>query len=159
MVLVFFWLTRPNVMDPRELSGIRSDPVNGERVFHSASCSACHATDLRGGLELASPYGTFRVPNISPDNDTGIGGWTMEEFCNALRRGVSPEGEHYYPAFPYTSYARMTTQDVADLKAYIEEQPPVRNQVADHDLAFPWNIRRGIGLWKLRYLDPGPHLI
>ncbi|HLF29500.1 MAG TPA: cytochrome c [Xanthomonadales bacterium] len=150
----FFWLTRPQTPGSHDLANLTPDVANGELVFHAASCAACHGEDLRGGLELASPFGLFRVPNISPDAETGIGGWTLGEFHNAMQQGVSPAGRHYYPAFPYTSYARMTAQDVADLKAYIDQQTPVQNLVAGHELAFPWNIRRGIGLWKRRYLDP-----
>lgn len=153
LAVVFFWLTRPQTPDSHELNGLTPDPVNGQLVYHAASCAGCHGEDLRGGLELASPFGLFRVPNISPDPSTGIGGWTLKEFLNAMQQGVSPAGRHYYPSFPYTSYVRMTVQDVADLKAYMDQLPPVPNRVAGHELSFPWSIRRGIGLWKQRYLD------
>ena len=100
---------------------------------------------------MNSDFGTFRVPNISPDPVSGIGDWTTLEFVNAVVRGVSPAGNHYYPAFPYTSYTRMEARDVIDLKAYIDSLAPVSNSVAAHELHFPWNLRRGIGLWKKRY--------
>jgi mono/diheme cytochrome c family protein len=156
--LVFGWLTRPNGVDASTLSYTEPDLANGELLFHAGSCAACHEDDLRGGLELKTDFGVFRVPNISPDPQTGIGNWSEVDFINAMQHGVSPQGAHYYPAFPYTSYARMTVQDLVDLKAFIDSLPAVQNSVAGHELGFPWNIRRGVGLWKLRYLNPEPHL-
>lgn len=102
---------------------------------------------------MHTPFGTFRVPNISPHPDAGIGDWSELDLANAMLRGLSPDGDHYYPAFPYTSYTRMNPQDVIDLKAYLDTYDPVENAVPDHDIGFPWNLRRGIGLWKKRYLD------
>ena len=92
----------------------------GEYVFDLGGCASCHTKDqsLAGGVELVTPFGTFYGPNISPDFQYGIGGWTDNEFIKAMREGVSPEGEHYYPAFPYTSYINMSKQDLIDLKAY-----------------------------------------
>lgn len=111
---------------------------------------------LAGGLAIKSDFGTFVVPNISPDVQNGIGAWTDMDFANAMLRGVSPTGEHYYPAFPYTSYARMDKQDVVDLFAFIKTLPPVAGKAGVHDLPFPFSVRAGIGLWKLRYLSPQP---
>jgi len=105
-----------------------------------------------------TPFGTFRVPNISPDPVAGIGAWRELDFINAMRSGVSPDGRHYYPAFPYTSYTRMNLPDLLDLKAYLDSFDPVDAIVPDHDLDFPWNLRRAIGLWKLLYLDARPVL-
>lgn len=102
---------------------------------------------------MHTPYGTFRVPNISPHPEAGIGGWSDLDLANAMLRGLSPDGRHYYPSFPYTSYTRMESQDVVDLKAYLDSFEPVEKTVPDHDIGFPWNLRRGIGLWKKRYLD------
>lgn len=151
--VMFGWLTRPQSLDPATLEYSTPDPSNGEMLFHAASCAACHDTDLRGGLELQTEFGTFRVPNISPDNATGIGEWTDADFINAMLRGVSPAGEHYYPAFPYASYTRMPVQDVVDMKAYIDSLPAVVNEVAPTELQFPWSLRRSIGLWKRWHLD------
>jgi mono/diheme cytochrome c family protein len=156
--LLFLWLTRPQTLDASAISYSDPDPVNGELMFHAGSCAACHESDLRGGLELDTDFGTFRVPNISPDTAAGIGGWTDTDFINAMLRGVSPDGKHYYPAFPYSSYTRMQLQDVVDLKAYIDTLPAVSNQVGGHELQFPWSFRRGIGLWKRLYLKPDPQI-
>jgi mono/diheme cytochrome c family protein len=111
---------------------------------------------LGGGLELDTPYGVFRVPNISPHADDGIGAWTLTDFVNAMQRGVSPDGRHYYPSFPYTSYARMPVEDVMDLKAYLDTLPPVDGRVEAHSLGFPWSVRRGVGAWKRLYLGTEP---
>ena len=166
-----WWLTRPLPMDAAVLPGHLPDAQAGAAVFLAGGCASCHATPvdgkraegddkliLGGGLELDTPYGVFRVPNISPPPDDGIGGWTALDFVNAMQRGVAPDGTHYYPAFPYTSYARMDTRDVLDLKAYLDTLAPVAGKVADHSLGFPWRVRRGIGLWKRRYLDSSPVL-
>lgn len=158
LALLFGWLTRPVTLDVQLPGSHQPDLRNGEQLFHAASCAACHGEDLGGGLELNTRFGTFRAPNISPDIATGIGSWTVAEFINAMLQGVSPEGRHYYPAFPYASYARMQAQDVADLKAFIDSRPPVTRQVAGNELRFPWNIRRGIGLWKRLHLDARPVL-
>ena len=80
----------------------------------------------------------------------------MVEFVNAMQHGVSPDGRHYYPSFPYTSYAKMAVEDVMDLKAYLDTLPAVAGRVAIHTLDFPWTLRRGIGVWKWRYLDAEP---
>ena len=158
-------LSAPRTQDAKSLPDHTGDRMNGERMFWIGGCSSCHATPgakgeeklrLGGGLALKTPFGVFNVPNISPDAETGIGGWSALDLVNAMQRGVSPQGRHYYPAFPYTSYVRMETSDIIDLKAFLDTLPAVRNVVADHELAFPYNIRRGLGLWKLAYLNDAP---
>ena len=153
LVAAWAWITRPQGLAAADLPQHDPDPINGERLFHAGGCASCHGAGLEGGLQLATAFGTFRVPNISPDPVTGIGSWTVLQFVNAMQRGVSPRGEHYYPAFPYTSYARMKLADLIDLKSHLDSFEPVTVSVPDHDVRFPWNIRRGIGLWKMRYLD------
>jgi len=152
------WLTRPRTLAAEDLPKHQADRANGERLFHAGGCAACHGAGLEGGLEIQSAFGTFRVPNISPDPDAGIGDWTDLDFVNAMKSGVSPSGQHYYPAFPYGSYARMNLPDLLDLKAYVDTFDPVPSLVSGHDLAFPWSIRRGVGLWKLLYFDTDPVL-
>ena len=161
-----WWITMPQKIPSSELPDHTTDPVAGERMFWAGGCASCHATPvngkrakgddkllLGGGLELATPYGVFRVPNISTHPEDGIGDWSMIEFVNAMQRGVSPEGRHYYPSFPYSSYVKMPVKDVMDLKAYLDTLPPVDGRVSGHTLSFPWSVRRGIGVWKRRYLD------
>ena len=162
---IFWWLTRPNVLTGPQANLPAGDVARGEQMFWTSGCASCHAAPkasgdakrvLAGGVEFKTPFGTFRAPNISPSVEAGIGGWSDLEFANAMLRGVSPQGEHYYPAFPFTQYARMTSQDIADLWAYLKTVPASDNVVADHDIGFPFNVRRGLGLWKLLYLDPSP---
>jgi mono/diheme cytochrome c family protein len=162
-----WFLTAPQPLRADEFPAHEPDVANGERIFYAGGCTSCHAAPtakgadklkLSGGLELKTDFGTFRVPNISPDPDTGIGRWSTLDFANALLRGVSPGGEHFYPAFPYPSYARMRAEDVIDLKSFMDTLPPVSNRVADHDLGFPFKIRRGVGVWKRLYFSPAPVL-
>jgi mono/diheme cytochrome c family protein len=169
VVVAAWWITRPQTLAAADLPDHRPDPVAGERIFWAGGCASCHASPvngkrargddkllLGGGLELDTPYGVFRVPNISPHTDDGIGGWAMEDFVNAMQRGVSPDGRHYYPSFPYTSYARMPVEDVMDLKAFLDSLSPVDGRVGAHSLGFPWSVRRGVGAWKRLYLVTEP---
>tara|TARA_B110000211_G_C14041773_1_gene537112 strand:+ start:776 stop:1633 length:858 start_codon:yes stop_codon:yes gene_type:complete len=123
----------------------------GEYVFDISGCASCHTKDqpLAGGVELVTPFGNFFSPNISPDTQYGIGGWTNDQFIKAMREGISPDGEHYYPAFPYTSYVNMTTRDLLHLKAYLDAQTPVSEITFPHELGFPFNQRALLGVWKL----------
>jgi mono/diheme cytochrome c family protein len=134
------------------------DPARGAMVFAAGDCASCHASPgqpdrlkLGGGLALASPFGTFRVPNISPDVKDGIGGWSPVDLANALVAGLSPAGSHYYPAFPYVSYTGMRHQDIADLYAYLKMLPPVSGRPPAHDLPLPFRFRPAIAFWKLLF--------
>ena len=138
------------------------DAGRGRIVFLISGCESCHATPgqddplkLGGGYELKTPFGSFFPPNISPDPEDGIGSWKVVDLANALLAGVSPEDAHLYPALPYTSYSHMTLGDVRDLMAYLRTLQPVKGRAPDHRLGFPFNIRRGLGLWKLLYLHGG----
>ncbi len=138
------------------------DRDRGKLVFDAAGCASCHATPgqedrlkLGGGRALSSPFGTFYVPNISPDPNDGIGKWKVGDLANALLAGVSPDGSHYYPAFPYTSFTHMRMEDIRDLMAYLRSLSPVTGKAPDHVLSFPFNLRRGLGLWKLLFFSPG----
>lgn len=159
-----FWFMTAAV--PRYASGdpaLKSgDATRGRLVFAAANCAACHATPgqpeplkLGGGLALASPFGTFRVPNISPDPTDGIGSWSVADLANALIAGVSPERKHYYPAFPYTSYTGMRIEDVEDLYAYLRTLPAVSGRPPPHDLPLLFRFRRPLGLWKLLFFSEG----
>jgi len=158
-----WWLTRPAVVDQTALASHTPNLDNGRTIFFAGGCTSCHATPqqddrtkLGGGLGLKSPFGTFYVPNISPDRADGIGGWSEAQFVTAMVKGTSPAGAHYYPAFPYTSYQRVRTADLRDLFAFVKTLPPAQGRVRPHDLPFPFTVRRGLGLWKLLYLDGEP---
>lgn len=142
-----------------EATAAAGDATKGAYVFALAGCAACHTKKdgkpLAGGREIASPFGVFVAPNITPDAATGIGGWTEEDFVQAMTVGLSPTGRHYYPSFPYTSYTRMTLADLRNLWAYLKTIPPVVSKTAHHRLAFPYSLRPGVGLWKLLFLREG----
>jgi mono/diheme cytochrome c family protein len=161
-VALYWWLTAaPAMVAPAP--AYTPDLVNGQEMFNAGGCSSCHAmpgqpdrTKLGGGLAVPSPFGTFYAPNISSDPVDGIGQWSEAEFVNALTRGISPKGAHYFPAFPYTSYQRARTEDVRDLFAYLKTLQPVPGKARDHDVPFPFNIRRNVGIWKLLFMDGHP---
>jgi mono/diheme cytochrome c family protein len=160
---VFWWLTATPVVLAVTERAHTPDPANGLTTFNAGGCSSCHAVPgqpdrlrLGGGLAIASPFGTFYAPNISPDPVDGIGRWSEAEFVTAVTRGISPAGLHYYPAFPFTSYQHAKADDIRDLFAYLKTLAPVSGKVRDHDLPFPFNIRRNIGIWKLLFMDGKP---
>jgi mono/diheme cytochrome c family protein len=129
----------------------------GRYIFTAAGCASCHTHDqaLAGGRPLDTPFGTFFPPNITPDREQGIGAWSEADFMRALGEGVSPKGEHYYPAFPYTSYTRMTRADMQALYAYLMSRQPVARENPDHDLPWYLKSRKLVGLWKAGRFNPG----
>jgi mono/diheme cytochrome c family protein len=156
-----FWvITIPATVPASALAPYAPDLDNGQTMFLAGGCASCHATPnqedktrLGGGFALKSPFGTFFPPNISPDRDDGIGAWSEANFVSAMGKGTSPDGSHYYPAFPYTSYQRMKMEDVRDLFAYLKTLPPVKGKTREHDLPFYLKVRRMLGGWKFLFLD------
>ena len=136
--------------------------AKGEYIFNLAGCVGCHTDKKGGGARLAggrpfkTDYGTFYAPNITPDADTGIGTWTFDQFRRAIREGIAPDGSHYFPAFPYTSYTHMTDQDLAALWSYLQVQPAVSQINREHDLRAPFSWRWLMIFWNTLYLDEGP---
>jgi mono/diheme cytochrome c family protein len=160
---LFWFLTIPSTVPASALGAHQPNLANGKEMFYVGGCTSCHAvpgqedkTKLGGGLGLHSPFGTFYVPNISPDPKDGIGSWTEQQFVTAMHKGTSPDGKHYFPAFPYPSYALMPVSDVRDLFAYLKTLPAVQGKVRDHDVPFPFNIRRNVGGWKLMFFKGEP---
>lgn len=159
---VFWWLTRPSTLPADAFAGLAGDAKRGEPVFWAAGCASCHMAEgatgdaqlvLAGGQKFPSDFGTFVAPNISTDATQGIGGWDLPSFANAIMRGVSPEGQHYYPVLPYNAYNKMALQDVADLKAFMDTLPASATPSLPHQLSFPFTLRRGLGLWKLLFVN------
>jgi mono/diheme cytochrome c family protein len=160
-----FWvITSPQPYNGAPLAALAPNPAAGEAVFWAAGCASCHMNAegdnlvLSGGMAFPTQFGTFYAPNISPDPEYGIGGWSLADFGRALQQGVSPTGAHYYPALPYSAYAKMTPQDVVDLKAYLDILPPDATPSQPHDIGFPFNIRRSLGLWKAMFADDSYHM-
>ncbi|MDM7930677.1 cytochrome c [Tabrizicola sp.] len=159
---ILWFLARPNPLSESDIAGLTADATRGEVVFWAAGCASCHMAAeakgdaqlvLAGGQRFPSDFGTFLAPNISQDPVHGIGGWSLLDLANALKRGVSPDGQHYYPALPYASYARMTMQDLADLHAFLATLPADATPSQPHELAFPFSRREAVGVWKLLFLS------
>ena len=159
-----FWIaTAPQPLPAEAVPARAGNVANGELLFWAGGCVSCHLSpgaedadkpELGGGNPLLTPVATFYPPNISPDPDTGIGHWSDLDFVNAMKRGIAPGGTHLYPCFPYTSYQRMSVADLIDLKAFLDTLPVVKKHEArESTLPFPFSIRRGVGLWKLLFLD------
>lgn len=156
----FLLATHPRPGSMADLHAVTGDAARGKPVFVAAGCASCHMAPgaggearlvLAGGMGFASGFGTFLAPNISPDPTHGIGSWTVDQFACALRDGISPTGQHYFPALPYTAYGKMTAQDLADLWAYLQTLPPSAEPSKPHEVGFPFNIRRLLGGWKLLF--------
>jgi mono/diheme cytochrome c family protein len=146
--------------DAWQALGLSGDAAAGRLVFYAGGCESCHKSPgqddllrLGGGLELKTPFGSFYAPNISSDPVDGIGAWPPVDIANALLSGVSPNGDHLYPAFPYPSYQRIAPKDVADLIAFLHTLPAVNGKAPPNALTFPFSIRRAVGLWKRLYFD------
>ena len=166
--LAAVWIfTLPAVVPAAALPGHAPNLANGETMFNIGGCASCHAVPnekpekidrkrLGGGLALKSPFGVFYAPNISPDPKDGIGGWSEANFVTALWKGTSEHDTNLYPAFPYTSYQYMELDDVRDLFAYLRTLPAVRGKPRRHELSFPFNERRLLGVWKLLFLHGSP---
>lgn len=136
------------------LKDLNGDVSRGAYLARASGCIACH-TDvveggaaLAGGPPLATPFGTFYAPNLTTDKVHGIGGWDVDDFARALRKGQNPQGQSYYPAFPYTFYTKLSDQDIADLWAAFQTVPAVAEPAADHQLSFPFNQRAALPIWQ-----------
>ena len=135
--------------------------AKGRYLATLADCQACHTADddkpYAGGKAVETPFGTVVAANITPDRATGIGTWSDEEFDNAVRRGIMPNGAHLYPAMPYPFYAKMSKDDVKAIRAYLNTVTPVDNDVVSNKLPFPFSIRRAMWAWNLLYFSPGTY--
>lgn len=159
--LAIFWVvTIPATVPASALAAHTPNLENGKTLFYAGGCASCHATEgqpdklrLGGGHGLHSPFGTFYAPNISQDPKAGIGSWTEHQFVNAMLKGTTPDGSHYFPAFPFTSYRVMSVADVRDLFAFMKTLPAVPDASKVHDVPFPFSIRRPLGGWKLLFFD------
>jgi mono/diheme cytochrome c family protein len=140
----------------------QGDALKGQYLAKVAGCAGCHtdnkagAQAYAGGREIATPFGKFYGPNLTPHPQAGLGQWTLEDFRRALRLGERPDGAHYFPAFPYPSFTRMSDADVADLWAYLRSLPPSSQQNRAHDLRLPFQWRFLVTFWKWLFFNAGP---
>ncbi len=144
--------------------------ARGARIFAATGGCTCHtnfpgegdeAPSLAGGRALETPFGVFYSTNITPDDETGIGRWSEADFVRAMREGLSPDGEHYFPVFPYPSFSGLTDGDLADMKVYLDSLPAVRRANREPDAPFPFSWRGSVTGWKLvnftpKTLEPDP---
>ncbi|GLQ07069.1 c-type cytochrome [Sneathiella chinensis] len=141
---------------------VRADITEeGRYLTAAAGCQSCHTdpatkdAPFAGGRAMKTPFGVFYTPNITPDSEQGIGGWSRDDFIRAVKTGVSPEGQHYFPAFPYTSYTRMTDEDAGKIFAYLQSLPANDRPNRDHEIAAPFSWRFLQAGWKLLFFDEG----
>jgi mono/diheme cytochrome c family protein len=153
LVLIVLTSARPS---GRALPEYDPDPARGEVLYHVGGCISCHKASATagvtgpptGGAPFQTPVGTFWPGNLTPDPETGLGSWTAGQFVDAMTRGVSPDGRHYFPAFPYTSYRNMPAEDVLDVWAHLQKLDPVHAPAHAPDLPMLGLARRAVGLWK-----------
>jgi mono/diheme cytochrome c family protein len=159
-----FWVaSAPHPLSEADIPAHTANIENGKLLYDIGGCISCHAAGPNvkdaaadspaGGKALITPIGTLYPPNITADADTGIGKWSDADFVNAMQKGLSPDGQHLIPAFPYTSYAHMSVGDVLDIKAYLATLPAVKNAATPHNVIALPLVRRGLGLWKWLGLD------
>jgi mono/diheme cytochrome c family protein len=139
---------------------LQGNVQKGAYLARASGCIACHTNvaeggaPLAGGVKLDTPFGALYSPNLTTDPGHGIGDWTIGQFARAVREGISPEGEPYYPAFTYPFYANFSDQDIADLWAAFQTVPPVSEPSRGHEMKFPFNQRWGLKLWRAAFLEP-----
>lgn len=143
-------------VDPQEFGQIE----RGRYLAIAGDCAACHTVtgnDQRyaGGRPIETPFGTIVSPNITPDLETGIGAWSDEAFLNAMAKGMRADGNHLYPAMPYTYYTKVTREDALAIRAYLRTISAVRNAVRANQLPFPFDVRTGMEAWNALYFSPG----
>lgn len=134
----------------------------GRYLAIAADCAGCHTGPVRGspfagGRPIETPFGMVAAANITPDRETGIGGWTDSDFDRAVREGITPNGSRLYPAMPYPYYTRMSKDDVRAIHAYLNTVAPVHHAVHSNQLPFPFNIRALMRLWNSLYFEPGEY--
>lgn len=139
--------------------GAKAEQIKrGEYLAKASDCMACHTKEgsgkpFAGGLPIKTPFGTIYSPNITFDTETGIGKWSDEDFVQAVREGIAPDGSYYYPVFPFVAFNKMSRQDVLDIKAYLEAVPVVQQKNLPLDMPFPFNVRLSLSFWRFMFFD------
>ncbi|USG59728.1 cytochrome c [Sneathiella marina] len=138
--------------------------ARGEYLTAAGGCYGCHTLPVEGsqpfagGRPLKTPFGIFYSPNITADDETGIGGWTDEQFLDALKQGISPSGHPYFPVFPYTSYTKITDEDGLAIKAYLDSLPKIVQEDKPHEVSSPFSWRWLQWGWRLLFFKEGPYV-
>lgn len=174
-MLVLLWMTWAGCAKSSHIERLPDAPVpvpavpdaagedyqRGAALYRTASCVGCHSppfddgTHLGGGRDLPTMFGVFYAPNISPDDEEGIGSWTEADFVRAMREGIAPDGRRYWPTFPYMTYTRMSDGDLHALWVYLTAQPPVSVPSVPHQLNAPYRYPGMLGIWRTLAFRPG----
>ena len=155
------WAQQADDAAERNYSGLTGDANRGFYVARLAGCITCHRAPedggsvFSGGRAIESRAGTYYVPNITLHEEDGIGSWTFEDFARSLTEGLSPQGKHYFPVYPYPFYTHMSSQDILDLWEAVKSVPPLAGRAPKHKLRFFYRMRGAVGGWKNRFLRPG----
>lgn len=140
-------------------TGAQAEIANGEYLARAGDCIACHTAPagklFAGGRAMPTPFGTLYTSNITPDDETGIGSWTADQFYNMMHTGRFPDGGLIYPAMPFSSYTKVTRADSDAIFAYLKSIPPVKQANRPHDLSFPYNNRALILGWRTLFFTEG----
>lgn len=152
------FMLRPVNGPARDLT-LTADAERGAYLIRVGGCISCHTDTanggavLAGGAGLATAFGTFYAPNITPHADAGIGGWTLEQFSRAMSDGEGPEG-HLYPVFPFENYTRLSDQDIVDLYAGLQTIEASPDEAPAHQVLFPFSVRLALAGWKNLFFRP-----
>jgi mono/diheme cytochrome c family protein len=134
----------------------------GKYLATAGDCISCHTRpggeEFAGGLPLKTPFGTIYTANITSDKDSGIGGWTEDQLKRAMREGIADDGDHLYPAFPYTAYTKVTDEDIHAIYAYLQSLKPVKYSPPANEMSFPYSQRGLLAIWNKLYLKTGPYV-
>ena len=170
VAVIAWWILRPGPLPhtPQQVSqkkgGTAPNPTSqvislGEYLARAGDCVACHTEPtgkpFAGGRAMATPFGNLYVPNITPDDETGIGNWTADEFYRTMHQGVGRDGTLLYPAMPFASYTKVTRADSDAIYAYIMSVAPVKQKNRPHELRFPFNKRELLVGWRTLYFKEG----
>jgi len=155
------WLAGAGLGTAADPDGQAFDRIaKGRYLTTVADCYACHTVldagkPFAGGRPIETPFGIITSSNITPDNETGIGAWSDQQFVDAVRRGVRPNGSRLYPAMPFPAYTKMTRDDVLAIRAYLATVEPVHQAVKANTLPFPFDIREAMRPWDALYFTEG----
>ncbi|MFI4959004.1 MAG: c-type cytochrome [Lysobacterales bacterium] len=145
----------------RTSPGSYTSAEHGRYLVRAGDCMSCHTaaggSPFAGGRAVPTPFGTIYSTNITPDNDTGIGAWNDDDFYRAMHEGISRDGHHLYPAFPYPWFTRISRDDVRDIKAYLDTRPAVRQDNEPPKLPWPLSVRGAMAVWNRMYFDEGTY--
>lgn len=154
-------ITSSTCLADAEDASLNTTIKQGEYVFYTTGGCSCHApsadepNDLSGGRPLETPFGTFFSTNITPDKKYGIGSWSRKDFIKAMNEGEGPDGSHFFPTFPYTSFTKITETELGALYEYLKTWKPIAKKNKEHDIPFPFNVRLSVWGWKLLFFEKG----